>query len=255
MRIILLRCITPIYSSVSRAFSRLYATQTISRLLHKHRVISALTRRKFVGLDNLDEKLASIIFSRKGYFVELGANDGIAYSNTLYFELFRKWKGILIEPSPVEFKELQKNRSRRSVFINAACVDFDYKAEEIELIYSGLMTIDVGPKTGITDTKRHAEIGLEFIDGNNYRFTARAKTLTSILEEAGAPIVMDLLSLDVEGSELNVLNGFDFTKYKFRYLLIETRDLDVVKKYLELRAYKLKYQLSTHDYLFTHQIT
>ena len=63
--------------------------------------------------------------------------------------------------------------------------------------------------------------------------------MTGILDSAGAPNVMDLLSLDVEGSELNVLNGFDFDKYRFKYVLIETRSFKKIDKYLTQRNYRL----------------
>jgi len=33
-----------------------------------------------------------------GTFVEFGARDGLQHSNTAFFELERKWKGLLIEP-------------------------------------------------------------------------------------------------------------------------------------------------------------
>ena len=125
--------------------------------------------------------------------------------------------------------------------------------KDIELIYSGLMTIDLSAKTGIRDIESHAKTGRQFIDVDNYRFTAKALTLTSILDAAGAPNVMDLLSLDVEGSELNVLNGFDFDKYKFTYLLIETRNFQEIDKYLTQRNYRFIANLTAQDFLYVYQ--
>ena len=50
-------------------------------------------------------------FNKKenGFFVDVGANEGVRISNTYFLEKVRNWKGICIEPLPVEFKELQKN--------------------------------------------------------------------------------------------------------------------------------------------------
>ena len=52
------------------------------------------------------------IFKNKknGVYIELGALDGVLYSNTKFFEDSLNWKGILIEPHPEKFKLLQQNR-------------------------------------------------------------------------------------------------------------------------------------------------
>ena len=52
-----------------------------------------------------------------------------------------------------------------------------------------------------------------------------AKTLNSILVEANAPKLIDLLSLDTEGYENEVLNGINHDKFKFKYILVEQRIL------------------------------
>ena len=45
-----------------------------------------------------------------GFFLEIGALDGIKFSNTYFFEK-RGWKGICVEPSPKKFSLLEKNRN------------------------------------------------------------------------------------------------------------------------------------------------
>ena len=68
-----------------------------------------------------------------------------------------------------------------------------------------------------------ANHGVEFLNNNEFLADtwAPAKTLTSILDACAAPREMDFLSLDVEGAEESVLNGFDFGKYKFQLVCIE----------------------------------
>lgn len=56
-------------------------------------------------------KLEKYLDFNNGYFVELGANDGVNQSNTLYFESFRGWHGVLIEPYLPNFNRLVRNRS------------------------------------------------------------------------------------------------------------------------------------------------
>ena len=45
---------------------------------------------------------------RNGFFIEAGAYDGEALSNTLFFELKQRWTGLLIEPNPDAFELLKK---------------------------------------------------------------------------------------------------------------------------------------------------
>ena len=60
------------------------------------------------------------IFKNKknGTYIELGALDGVLYSNTKFFEDSLNWKGILIEPHPEKFKLLQINRPNNFLFDN-----------------------------------------------------------------------------------------------------------------------------------------
>jgi hypothetical protein len=94
--------------------------------------------------------------------------------------------------------------------------------------------------------------GSEFLGSGEsvHEFTAPAKTLNQILISAQAPRVIDLLSLDVEGNELSVLNGLDFEHFQFEYLCIETRSINNISHFLLERGYTLVETLSGHDYLF-----
>jgi FkbM family methyltransferase len=207
--------------------------------------------KKSFGLNLLDLKLSEWLDYRNGYYVELGANDGNSQSNTKLLELFRDWNGILIEPSPRKFIELTKNRSKRNAFFNCACVSFEYPDSSIDLLYSNLMTVALSGKSDIKDRLAHAQSGKPLLKKeDNYRFTANARTLQSLLDEAGAPASIDLLSLDVEGSELEVLNGVDFSRNHFKYVLVETRSIEEMTKFLESHKYACVAKLSHHDYLF-----
>ena len=65
-----------------------------------------------------------------GFYIELGAFDGISQSNTAFFEFNRNWKGILIEPSKGSYELCKKNRPN-SIVYNYCCVSNDYKEEYI----------------------------------------------------------------------------------------------------------------------------
>ena len=221
-------------------------------VVFRNKYLSIILKRKFFGLNNLDKKLLKWVDFKNGFYVELGANDGIAQSNTKHFELFNGWRGVLIEPTPHKFKELKRNRSRRNSFFNCACVSFSFPKNEIELLYSNLMTVALQGENDLANRVNHALAGEKFLkNSGSYKFMAQARSLQDILEESGAPQAIDLMSLDVEGSELEVLKGIDFKRYSFRYILVETRSLEEVKDYLEEKGMRFEEQLSHHDYLFS----
>jgi hypothetical protein len=56
--------------------------------------------KKFSGLNKIDKDLIKYIKYKNGFYIELGANDGISQSNTLFLEKYKNWSGILIEPNP-----------------------------------------------------------------------------------------------------------------------------------------------------------
>lgn len=218
----------------------------------KSRFLAVITGTKYWGLGDLDKKLISVMGYGPGYFVELGANDGISQSNTKHLEMFHGWRGVLIEPYPGNFQKLQRTRSPYSHFENAACVSFEFPKEVMKLTYSNLMTIPMEGSSDIVDRKLHAESGRKWLRGRETvkTFLAKARTLTSILVEAKAPHLIDLLSLDVEGGEIEVLKGVDHAKYRFKWILVESRDENGISEYLEAHGYSFHSKLTGHDYLF-----
>src|SRR5215510_8537437 len=52
---------------------------------------------------------------RGGVFVDVGAYDGVALSNTCYFEKELGWTGLCIEPNPIVFERLTQNRNCTTV--------------------------------------------------------------------------------------------------------------------------------------------
>jgi FkbM family methyltransferase len=208
--------------------------------------------KKYYGLDGLDRKLEVFLDFDNGYFVELGANDGVNQSNTFYFEQSRGWKGVLIEPVLHNFIKCKAARSPENFFQCAACVGFDYKEETLRLHYSNLLTTPTGISTDCPDPEAQARGGYQYIPAHERDIVihAPARTLQSILLEAQAPRVIDLLSLDVEGGEMEVLQGIDHTRFQFRFLLVECRRIDKLQEFLAPKGYSLVEKLSFHDYLF-----
>lgn len=208
--------------------------------------------RRYWSLNGLDRQLATLMPYRNGYYVELGANDGRSQSNSLHFERHKGWRGLLVEPSPTAFQHCVMTRSPRNTIVCACCVEPENAGALVPLEFFNLMTTR-------TDQNQDQDLerllpSLRLNKGGepdlSYRFGAEGRTMTSLLEEAGAPDLIDFLSLDVEGNELNVLKGLDFSRYRFKYLLIEARNPREVADFLLPRGYVLREKVSPHDYLF-----
>ena len=213
-------------------------------------------KKNFLGasfsLNKLDKRLEKYVDFDQGFFVELGANDGVTQSNSLYFELKRNWRGVLIEPSPHNFQKCVANRGlNNSIFCNA-CVGFEYKDKYVDMIDANLMSISNNLDLDLSNKKFHIEQAKKYFKNNEKvcPYGAKSRTLNDILDEAKAPHNIDFLSLDVEGAELEVLKGVNFKKYNFKYLLIEVRDLKRMQSFLKTHNYFLLDQFSSHDYLF-----
>ena len=92
-------------------------------------------------------------------------------------------------------------------------------------------------------------IGRKF-KNNTGKYYSINGLLNDLLSIAKAPKNIDLLSLDVEGAEIEVLKGIDHKAYRFQYMCIECRDIYKLTSYLNPLGYELKEKLSGHDYLF-----
>ncbi len=169
---------------------------------------------------------------KSGYFVEVGANDPTAAnSQSWHLESQLGWTGILVEPNPELAERCRKLRPGSTSF-GCACVDNENIRE---------VTLFIPLRDG-KEMDVHAGINKN-IDDFNYHQHREVKvpgrTLNSLLEEVGADHV-DLLSIDVEGAELQVLKGFDMQKYQPRLILLEDKHLYLTKHhYLKNLGYTL----------------
>jgi FkbM family methyltransferase len=210
--------------------------------------------KKYHGQWQIDKIIETYVDYDDGYYVELGAVDGIGLSNTLYFELKRNWAGLLIEPSPNNYFKCLENRSSKNAIICAACTSFEYSQKFVEMVYSHYMTTPVGLDTDITDPASHAQSGALYLGSEKERiftFGALARPLSDILQEVNAPKIIDFLSLDVEGAELEVLKGVDHDIFQFKVICVESRNIQRVQDYLEPLGYEYQRQISPHDFIFT----
>lgn len=196
----------------------------------------------------MDRELERYLSHLNGFFIEAGANDGFTQSNTYYFEKVLHWKGILIEPVPELYRECVKERPN-SIIFNCALVPFDYDRPQVTMLYSNLMSLVKGARKSAMADLEHVVSGVQVQkDAEIYELNVPARTLTSILDEVGVKEI-DLLSLDVEGYELSVLQGLDFEKYRPQYMLIEANFRDGIEAYIS-RYYDIADEFSDLDILY-----
>lgn len=200
---------------------------------------------------NYHKYLKKYLNYKDGYYIEIGANDGVRFSNTLFLEKNLNWKGILIEPSN-KFYLLKKYRGKNNKIFNLACSSFEQKNQIKEYVYADLSTFskDKFDKSENLDNYLN-HINFSFTD-NFYNFKTKVKPLNDLLDEAQAPRIIDFFSLDVEGEELDVLKGIDFKEYSFKFILVEGFD-DQVSKFLSEKKYTILEKLS-HDTLFKNEL-
>ena len=205
----------------------------------------------YYALDKMEKKLIKYLDFNGGYFIEIGANNGITQSNTYYFEKVKKWRGILIEPSPNNYILCKKNRSKANKFYCNACVSFDFKEEFVKIAYSDLVSTPINLESDISNPFLQAQQGLtSFKEDEIPIYGAIPKTMNEILTDSSSPRNIDFFSLDVEGAEIEVLKGIDYNKYKFRYILVESSTPKIIEDFLAKHNYRLTEKLSYHDYLF-----
>jgi FkbM family methyltransferase len=169
---------------------------------HQGRSHSQIGQDLFV-LHTLREK-------RAGYFVEFGATDGVSLSNTCLLEREFGWTGICAEPSQQWHPQLRTNRrcavDERCVWSSSgASVRFTECAEGEFSTLSSFVDSD-----GWSVRRRQAR-----------EYEVPTLLLTDLLAEHRAPREIDYLSIDTEGSELEILSAHDFSRFRFRIITVE----------------------------------
>ena len=195
---------------------------------------------------NQDRFLNENFFKNKknGVFIDIGAHDGVSLSNSYFFEKSLGWEGMCIEPIPTLFKELDKNRD--CIKINGCAWNED-TTKKFRLIkgYAEMLS-------GIVDTyePEHAkriDDECRSMNGEYEDIEMTCYNLNGLLEKHRL-YEIDLLSIDTEGSELDILKSVDFNKFKINIILVENNYNDNnLREFLTSKNYKLVHRLTIDD--------
>lgn len=154
---------------------------------------------------------------RDAVFVDIGAHDGMSFSNTCFFEKEMGWKGICVEPIPKIFAELQKNR--KCTLINGCVADWSGQGQFLMISGTAEMLSGLLKKY---DPKHVARIQQALVDygGRADVIGVHCYLLNEILDKHGITHV-NFLSLDTEGGELDIISKIDFDRFQIDVIALE----------------------------------
>lgn len=172
-------------------------------------------------------------FKRNGFFVEFGATNGIDLSNSYLLEKSYSWNGILAEPATVWHDDLSKNRTAN---IDFSCV---WSKSGSVVTFNMVDSAELSTITEFNDKDHHAKSRQHGVS-----YDVKTISLNDLLNKYDAPQKIDYLSVDTEGSEFEILNHFDFSKYEISIISCEhnfTEDREKIFNLLSNNGYTRKF--------------
>jgi FkbM family methyltransferase len=234
-----------IYRDMVRVILSLYAAKLFLR--NESRItefLSSCYKNRHLAYGQQFQDILAYFVSPKsnGFFVEFGATDGCFLSNTYFLEKQYSWNGILAEPAKSWAKQLKANRGTCS--LDFRCV-WSRTGERIEFSEDVLPEIS-GALTTLDKSR---------MSSNSSSYLVNTVSLNDLLDEYNAPEYVDFMSIDTEGSEFEILEHFDFDRYRFGLIIVEHNyEVEKQQKLLTLfvnNSYKCILQdLSGQDYWF-----
>lgn len=163
-----------------------------------------------------------------GVYADIGAFDGVHFSNTYSFEL-QGWRGVCVEPHPAFYPILQEKRPQ-AICVEAACVG-DAHASEVTIYCE-----ELGLLSSIHKTEDYEKFVMGRYQGRGLPYTGLkattvpAFTINRVLEDfLREEERLDFISIDVEGAELQLLKGFDVARFRPRVIVIESNHPEQTK--------------------------
>lgn len=175
---------------------------------------------------------------RNGYFVEIGAHDGKTLSNTYLLEKEYGWSGICAECNPDVITDLIDNRNcsiETRAVMHKSDLKVPFYSHREDKTLSGVAPFGY-IENDETGERKTAQYAIKTIDIN------------TMLEEHNAPLDIDYISIDTEGTEMFVVSVFDFRKYNVKYWTIEVNGDQNAIDYLMRFFYYNGYESEVRDW-------
>lgn len=191
------------------------------------------------------------LFDRKldGFYIEVGAHDGVTDAVTYPFEAVG-WTGLLVEPMPSRFEACRKARPNSHVVHAALAGRGSHGTTTLSILAPEGHEGNVSESGKDVLTAHIAGRAMEGRYGSHLRddrgsvvvpLTTMDDTLAAMPNPPGT---IDFAIIDVEGFELDLLDGFDLARWKPRLVLIEDLSMGlgkngrVIREYVEAKGYQ-----------------
>jgi FkbM family methyltransferase len=163
------------------------------------------------------------------FFVEFGATDGVTLSNTHLLEKHFGWKGILAEPARCWHHSLAANRS---CIIDHRCVynETGIEVDFLEVDQDSSSPLYITPElSGIARYADNGDWASPIRTDHSTSYPVETVTLQDLLVQHDAPYEIGYLSIDTEGSELDILQAFDFKSRRIHVVTVEHNYQDDIR--------------------------
>lgn len=188
---------------------------------------------------------------RHGIFVDIGAFDGVRYSNTYFFEKYLGWRGLCIEPIPEIYEQLVKNR--KAICVNGCVSAQAGKAAFLKI--NNNEQKDDGPiwLSGLIENydQRHVDRIEKEIEANGASkelIEVDCYVLNELLEKY-ALYHIDYLSLDTEGSELKILKSINYKRFKIFMIDVENNyNTPEIRQFLATKGFELVKEMAGDEF-------
>lgn len=179
----------------------------------------------------------------EGYFVDLGAYNGVEWSNT-YGLAQSGWSGLLIEPNPKEYQSCQWLYSNNPKVQVCNCAIGNYTGKGY--LYLGGASSTIRQET----IEEYSQVDWLKIVGltPDKCIECDVFTLDELLKRYDCPYRFEVLSIDIEGSERDVLQVFSINKWQPRMVIIETHEKSK-DKILSSKSVWINHYFDNHGYV------
>ena len=147
----------------------------------------------------------------QGAAIEIGAVDGIFFSNTYALEQ-EGWLCLAIEANPEYCAALNRNRK-----YSMCCAVAEYEGTAELVVYD----IQRGDHVALTAIKVDARLVEQYSGTVVRRVKVPVHTLDPCIADFGKFQKIDIVSIDTEGNELDVLKGFDIKRWNPSLIVVE----------------------------------
>lgn len=184
---------------------------------------------KFI-IENIFKKMTD------GFYVDIGAGDGVHISNTYALEKYYNWHGVCVECNSISYENLVQNRNcifyKKPITGKGGLVEFN------QIDNFGYHTSLFSSIYDVSD---------EF-KSNVKKIKLQSTTIDNFLDEINAPNMIHYLSLDIEGGEYEILESFFENHNKKNTWTREIISLSVEHNFDDVKRNKIKNLLENNLY-------